>query len=386
MEQSILHDRQPEFAPEGDLVVRDGDAGRVLALVGAWTTETLGALAPQLLAAAGEGAHALDLAEVTRLDANGAGVVALARRLAAEVGPEPALDGLSPEREALLAVVARRDAGARPKQRPRPALVAAVERLGQAAVTQAAESRQLLAFLGAVVSTIGATVLLPRTLRARALVAQIERTGFDAVPIVGLLSFLIGVVTAYQGADQLARFGAQIFTVDIVGIGVLREMGVLITAIVVAGRSGSAFAAEIGTMRVNQEVDALETLGLDPLRVLVLPRVLGVALAMPFLVFFANVMGILGGAVMASFALDITLGQFADRFRDAVPIHSLWVGMVKAPLFAFLIGLVGCFQGMMVRGNAESVGLRTTTAVVQGVFMVIVADALLSVFFSIVGI
>ncbi|MGE0650781.1 MAG: MlaE family ABC transporter permease [Alphaproteobacteria bacterium] len=265
-------------------------------------------------------------------------------------------------------------------------MIEAIERLGRATMLQASESLKLLSFLGAVLSTIGMTVLRPRTLRIRALVAQMERTGLDAMPIVGLLTFLVGVVSAYQGADQLARFGAQIFTVNIIGLGILREMGVLITAIVVAGRSGSAFAAEIGTMRVNQEIDALETLGLDPLRVLVLPRVLGVTLAMPFLTFFANVMGIFGGAVMAAFTLDITLPQFAERFQQTVPLQALWVGLVKAPLFAFLIGLVGCFQGMMVQGNAESVGRRTTTAVVQGVFMVIVADALLSVFFSIVGI
>lgn len=386
MDESTLEDNRTGSLLQGTVAVSEGETGRVVVLSGRWTTETLAPLAARLLEEASRGAHAFDLSEVTRLDANGAGVVALARRLAAEAGSEPRLDGLSAEREALLTVVSARGEAVRQKGRRPRLILGAIERLGQATIVQASEARQLLSFLGAIVSTIGMTALNPRTLRKRALVAQMERTGFDAMPIVGLLSFLIGVVTAYQGADQLARFGAQIFTVDIVGIGILREMGVLITSIVVAGRSGSAFAAEIGTMRVNQEIDALETLGLDPLRVLVLPRVIGVALAMPFLVFFANVMGILGGAVMASFALDISLAQFADRFRDSVPLHALWVGMVKAPLFAFLIGMVGCFQGMMVRGNAESVGRRTTTAVVQGIFMVIVADALLSVFFSIAGI
>jgi phospholipid/cholesterol/gamma-HCH transport system permease protein len=213
-----------------------------------------------------------------------------------------------------------------------------------------------------------------------------ETAGLNALPIVGLLTFLIGVVLAYQGADQLARFGAEIFTINLVGVGVLRELGILITAIIVAGRSGSAFTAEIGTMKVNEEVDAMRTIGLDPLDVLVLPRVVALVLVMPLLTFYADIMALAGGAVMTYFHLDISLLQFVRQLETAVTIETFWVGMVKAPLFAFMIAMVGCFQGLKVSGSADSVGRETTRAVVVGIFLVIVADALLSIFFSIIGV
>jgi phospholipid/cholesterol/gamma-HCH transport system permease protein len=221
--------------------------------------------------------------------------------------------------------------------------------------------------------------------RAASLASHMEKAGFDALPIVGLLSFLIGVVTAFQSADQLARFGAQIFTVNIVGIGILREMGILITAIIVAGRSGSAFTAQIGTMKVNEEIDAMRTIGLDPVEILVLPRVLGLVIVLPLLTFYADILGILGGAVMASTSLDISLLQFARQMKGAVSITSFWVGMIKAPFFAFIIALVGCFEGFQVTRSAESVGSHTTKAVVEGVFLVIVFDAFFSIFFSKIG-
>jgi len=213
-----------------------------------------------------------------------------------------------------------------------------------------------------------------------------EQTGLNALPIVGLISFLIGVVLAYQGADQLARFGAQIFTANLVGAGVLREMGVLLTAIIVAGRSGSAFAAQIGTMNVNEEIDAMRTMGLDPMEVLVAPRVMALVLVLPLLTFYADIMGLLGGAVMATAVLDISFFQFARQINNSVPLWSFWVGMIKAPVFAFIIATVGTYEGFNVTRSAESVGRQTTRAVVEAIFRVIVLDALFSILFSFLGV
>jgi phospholipid/cholesterol/gamma-HCH transport system permease protein len=200
------------------------------------------------------------------------------------------------------------------------------------------------------------------------------------------MSFLIGMVLAYQGADQLARFGAQIFTVNLVGYGVLREMGILLTAILVAGRSGSAFTAQIGTMKVNEEIDAMRTIGLDPMEVLVIPRVLALMLTLPLLTFYADMLGLLGGAVIAFVELDISFLQFARQLSSGVTPWSFWIGIIKAPVFAFIIAMVGCFEGLMVTRSAESVGRRTTAAVVEAIFLVIVLDALASILFSNLGI
>jgi phospholipid/cholesterol/gamma-HCH transport system permease protein len=201
-----------------------------------------------------------------------------------------------------------------------------------------------------------------------------------------MISFLVGVVLAFQGADQLARFGAQIFTINMVGISVLREMGILLTAIVVAGRSGSAFTAEIGAMQVNEEVEALRVIGLDPMEVLVVPRVLALVIALPLLTFFADMMGLLGGGVMSVLLVDVSFGQYWRLLNNAISLNTFVVGMVKAPVFALLIALVGCFEGLRVTGSAESVGRLTTRAVVEGIFMVIIFDALFSILFSYLGI
>jgi len=209
-----------------------------------------------------------------------------------------------------------------------------------------------------------------------------ERTGFDAMPIVGLLSFLIGVVIAFQGADQLRQFGAEVFVVNLLGISILREMGVLLTAIIVAGRSGSAFTAEIGTMKVNEEVDAISTIGLDPVEVLVLPRLFALVVTLPLLAFFADMMGLAGGALMSFATLDINLAQFLRQLQSAVAVHHFWVGIVKAPVFAFVIAMVGCYQGLNVARSADSVGRLTTRSVVEAIFLVILLDALFSVLFS----
>jgi phospholipid/cholesterol/gamma-HCH transport system permease protein len=204
--------------------------------------------------------------------------------------------------------------------------------------------------------------------------------------VVGLISFLIGIVMAYQGADQLRRFGAEIFTVDLLAISALREIGILLTAVVVAGRSGSAFTAQIGMMKVNEEIDALRTLGLDPLEVLVLPRLLALMIALPLLAFFADIMALFGGGVMCAFVLDISPDQYINRLSEAIWPRTFWVGIVKAPVFAFVIAMVGCYEGLTVDGSAESVGRKTTLSVVVAIFLVIVCDAIFSIVFSSLGI
>jgi phospholipid/cholesterol/gamma-HCH transport system permease protein len=245
----------------------------------------------------------------------------------------------------------------------------------------------MLGFLGRVTVETAEAIIRPwRELPWPAFLNQIEETGINALPIVGLLSFLLGVVIAYQGADQLERFGAQIFTINLLGVSTLREIGVLMTAIIVAGRSGSAFTAHIGTMQVNQEIDAMRTMGINVAEALVLPRVLGLLVTLPLLTFYADIMGIIGGYVMVSFQLDITIPVFIRQLQGAIDLNTFMVGMVKAPVFAFIIALVGCYEGLRVERSAASVGQRTTAAVVESIFLVIVFDAGFSILFSILGI
>jgi phospholipid/cholesterol/gamma-HCH transport system permease protein len=193
-------------------------------------------------------------------------------------------------------------------------------------------------------------------------------------------------VLAYQGATQLQKFGAEVFVVDLIGVSVLREIGILLTAIVVAGRSGSAFTAQIGSMKVNEEVDAMRTLGLDPIQVLVIPRVLALVLMLPLLAFFSDMMGLLGGGLMAWSVLDVSPGQFIERLNSSIGLWTFWVGIIKAPVFGLLIALVGCYEGLQVANSAESVGSRTTRSVVESIFLVMIVDAVFSIFFAYIGI
>src|SRR6202012_4434947 len=260
------------------------------------------------------------------------------------------------------------------------------ERVGRATVHGLMQGVGILGYLGRVTVETTEAIYHPRgNLRVAALVHQIEETGLNALPIVGLLAFLIGIVLAYQGADQLKRFGAEVFTINLLGVGILREIGGPITAILVAGRSGSAFTAQIGTMRVNEEIDAMQTIGLNTVDVLVLPRIIGLVIALPLLTFFADLMGLLGGAVMCYFQLGFTIPVFMRQLNDAISVNTFMVGLIKAPVFAFVISLVGCYEGFQVERNAASVGLLTTRAVVESVFLVIVLDAAFSVMFSVLG-
>jgi phospholipid/cholesterol/gamma-HCH transport system permease protein len=270
---------------------------------------------------------------------------------------------------------------------PKNPLADRLFRIGKTTIATLQQGLRILSYLGRVTVESVEMILAPRkNLRLAAITHQVEECGLSALPIVGLLAFLVGVVLAYQGADQLKRFGAEIFTINLLGVGMLRELGGLITAIIVAGRSGSAFTAHLGTMRVNEEIDAMQTMGLNTADTLVLPRIIGLIIALPILTFFADVLGLIGGAALCYFQLSITIPAFMRQLMEAVSVNTLIVGLIKAPVFALVISLVGCYEGFQVERNAASVGLLTTRAVVESVFLVIVLDAAFSVMFSVLGI
>ncbi|HTR82883.1 MAG TPA: ABC transporter permease [Reyranella sp.] len=241
-------------------------------------------------------------------------------------------------------------------------------------------------FFGEILVVAAQALLSPKRFRLASVVRQMLEVWVKALPIVGVLCFLIGVVLAYQGVNQLRQFGAETFTVEAVAIGIFRELGVLLTAIIVAGRSGSAFTAQIGTMQVNQEVDAMRTMGLNPIEWLVLPRITALILSMPLLAFWGDMAGVLGGAVACTVYLDFTFVQFFERMRDQVGIWHFYTGMIKAPIFGAIIAAIGCFEGLQVSGSAESVGNLTTRSVVEAIFCVIVLDAVFSIIFLLAGV
>jgi len=327
-----------------------------------------------------------DLASVERLDTAGAWLVHRTVKQYAETGVETSLSGLKPVQQAMLEQVSRSDRPCDIVPPSRNALVAIVERVGLATVSIATEAKIVVGFFGLILAVLGRSLVQPWRIRWTPLIHHMEKVGLNALPIVALISFLIGVVLAYQGATQLQRFGADIFVVDLIAVSILREIGILLTAIVIAGRSGSAFTAEIGTMMVHEEVDAMRTLGLDPIEVLVLPRLLALVLTLPMLAFLADMMGLLGGMLMAWISLDLSPGLFIERLNGAVSLWSFWIGIIKAPVFAFLIAMVGCLEGLRAQRSAESVGLQTTRSVVTSIFLVIVVDAIFSVFFAAVGV
>ncbi len=260
-----------------------------------------------------------------------------------------------------------------------------LQQLGRKSLAALQQAIDFVAFVGQV--ALGALDLLhhPQRMRWRAVLHEIEIGGFDALPIIGVTAFLLGVVVAYQGADQLRHYGANVFVVELVGYAMLREFAPLIGAIIIAGRSGSAHAAQIGTMVVTEEIDAMRTIGIDPLQRLVLPRILALAVALPLLTVFADLTGVFGGMVMARSQLGIGFGEFVDRFGRVMQGSALLIGVGKSLVFALIIVLVGCFQGFRTQGSADSVGRQTTLSVVQAIFLVIVVDALFSIAFNLLG-
>jgi phospholipid/cholesterol/gamma-HCH transport system permease protein len=259
-------------------------------------------------------------------------------------------------------------------------------RVGKHTVQQCYEARDFLAFIGQLTLEVLRLIREPVRIRWRALFSTIERTGYQALPIIALLSFMIGVVITYQMGLQLKTYGANIFIVELLGLGVLREFGPLLTAIMVAGRTGSAFTAQLGTMKLNAELDALNTMGITPGELLLLPRLVGLVITLPLLTMWADIFGIIGGIIMSKSMLNISWYDFLDRFQQQIPVNSFLIGICKAPVFALLIGAIGCFQGLQTQNTADSIGKQTTKSVVLAIFFIIVADAIFSVVFSKLGI
>jgi len=328
----------------------------------------------------------MDLSGVEALDTGGAWLVAdLARRFTAN-GAQLQFYGVQPAHAALIETVSHNipdDQGSLPGPRSFTDWVAGI---GQGTYGAWKDTLSILGFLGLTLHRLARTIVMPWRLRRAALFTHMEETGFKALPIVSLMGFLIGVVLAFQGATQLKQFGAEIFVVELISISILRELGILLTAIIVAGRSGSAFTASIGSMKVQEEIDAMRTLGLDPIEVLVIPRVLALLIMLPILGFVADMAGLFGGALMSWIDLGVSPGMFITRLKENTDVWQLAVGLIKAPFFALVIGVIACWQAMQVKGSAQSVGQRTTASVVQSIFMVIAIDALFSIFFSQIGI
>jgi phospholipid/cholesterol/gamma-HCH transport system permease protein len=360
-------------------IVEGGPAGAVLALSGCYIVSTIGAVDQQILSIDAP-LQTIDLAEVEEIDTVGAWLAStLARRHGAEI------TGASERAERLMQAIAPPGDVERLAP-PRPPVWERVpERMGSMASNAGRGFAGVVSFLGELLLALGSVIRHPSRFRGKALVRQLELVGVAALPIIGLMSFLIGIVIAQQGAVQLAQFGAETLTVNLVGRITLRELGVLMTAIMVAGRSGSAFAAQIGTMKLTEEVDAMRTIGISPMEALVVPRVLAAVLMMPLLGFYASAVAIIGGAAIADVTLGIPFLSFLLRIQEVVPTYDLWVGLIKAPVFGLIVALAGCYQGMQVKGNSEDVGLRTTKAVVYAIFAVIVIDAFFAVFFTELG-
>ncbi len=319
----------------------------------------------------------LDVGGITRLDTAGALLLLKLTR------DEVEIVNLHPEHEALLNLLGNAKPPLRHTRKKHSNAVLLIGRLGHGAAKAMASTKEILTFFGQTAVSLAMVVRNPKRLRTGEIAHHIEHIGINAIPIVSLIAFLISVVLAYQSVEQLRPLGVQHLTTNLITISVLREMGVMLTAIMVAGRSGSAFTAEIGVMKVREEIDALKAIGIDPFELLVLPRLIAIVIVMPILTFIANMMGLLGGALLSVLLIGTTLGQFYEKVHEVASNgNALMVGLIKAPVFALFIGIVGCMQGMKVSGSAESVGTRTTASVVQSIFLVLMIDALFSIFFQ----
>jgi phospholipid/cholesterol/gamma-HCH transport system permease protein len=352
---------------------------RTLRFTGAWTLAELGDV-PGRLEQLTDSPDTVDLSGVERLDTVGAWLVHRLQR-----DHDVQVEGASDKARELIEKVGSVDKPFQVKPDQAPTFQRVLGQVGAATIAAGRTLLGLLGFFGATMVAVWEIILAPRRFRGNAVMRQIEVVGVDALGIIGLMSFLIGIVIAQQGAVQLRQFGAEVFTVNLIGRLTMRELGVLMTAIMVAGRSGSAFAAQIGSMRLAEEVDAMRTIGLSPMQALVLPRVIATLISMPLLAFYAMLVALVGGGLLCWLQLGIPPVTFVARIREVVPMTDLWGGLIKAPVFGMIIAMAGCFQGMQVEGNAEEVGLRTTSAVVQSIFLVIVLDAFFAVFYTAIG-
>ena len=367
------------MANMADFSEEQGAAGRSLRLTGRLTLSGLGNV-PQRLDHVDQPVAEIDLSGVDRMDTVGAWIV---YRLTERTGAR--IVGASDEAQRLVALVNRSEEPVRVRPEPPNPVIRVITEVGDATAIAFRTLTGLIAFFGAILVASWDILCNPRRLRVNAIVHRFELVGVKALGIIGLMSFLIGIVIAQQGAVQLQQFGAEALTVNLIGRITTRELGVLMTAIMVAGRSGSAFAAQIGTMKLTEEIDAMRTIGVSPIEALVIPRLLASVVMMPLLGFYATLVSIIGGGLFCWAALDLPPITFVQRLREVIPLTDLWVGLIKAPVFGAIIAMTGCFQGMLVTGNAEEVGLKTTSAVVQAIFLVIVLDAFFAVFFTQIG-
>lgn len=366
------------------LELSDRDGRRTIALAGRWTVDDVAALERAVATAsvAPPASAAIDTGALGAMDLTGAWLLrSLDRRLAA-AGCSVTWPAGRPEQVAFIdEAVARAPAEPVDEATVRSLVTLPLRTLGELAVNARQGVIDHLSLFGELVMVAARAVVAPRRLRFRSIVRHVYETGVTAVPIVALIAFLISVIVAYIGAQQLRKFGGEIFVVDLVTVSVLRELGVLLTAIIIAGRSGSAFAAEIGVMKLNDEIDALRAIGMDPVEVLVLPRVLGLIIALPLLTVVADALGLAGGALLSWSLVDIPISQYVERVNESISSTTFWVGIVKAPVFAAVIALVGTLRGLQVRGSSRELGRLTTVAVVQAIFLVILFDAAFAVLF-----
>ena len=364
-------------------------SGLLIKAIGNWSVSTITPIDQRLRAAekqfAGRGLR-IDMGGLSRLDSAGAWLLSRTEEIAKKAGARVSFEHARPEHNELLQQV-RQAKCDEPMQAESPnALFEVIRRIGAATRGFGAELIDIVAFLGSVMIMLGRAALNPRRLRLTATVHHMEKAGLDALPLIALLTFLVGAVLAQQGAVQLQAFGAEVYTVNLVTITFLREVGILLTAIIVAGRSGSAFAAEIGSMKMREEIDAMRTLGLDPTELLIMPRVLALTLTLPLLTFVADVMGLIGGGVVVFFKIGMAPEAYLQSVRDSADLSTFLVGIIKAPFMAVIIVLIACRAGTKVEGSAESVGLQTTNSVVRSIFAVIVLDALFAILFTQLGI
>jgi len=322
----------------------------------------------------------IDLSDINRMDTVGAWII---YRTVRDRGAK--VIGASRDEVSLLKQVGEFDVPTRVVPDEPHNFVAGLRELGEWITEMGVTLVGLLGFLGATLIGFGNVIRRPKRFRLNAVVQRFDVVGVRALGIIGLMSFLIGIVVAQQGAVQLAQFGAEVYTINLIGRITVRELGVLMTAIMVAGRSGSAFAAQIGTMKITEEIDAMRTIGVSPVEALVLPRMMASITMMPLLGFWAILTALFGGGIFVWLDLGIPPATYIQRLQEVIPMTDLWIALIKAPVFGFIIALAGCFQGMLVEGNSEEVGSRTTTAVVQSIFLVIVLDAVFAVFFSSIG-
>lgn len=369
----------PEFSCR-----RLGDTA-TLSLGGQWTVKASAAIEARAdaLLAESEGARLVvfDLGRVARLDTAGAWLIDRARQSLDAKGVEAKIESVRPEFEILL-----REARYRALPVPKPPSGSHIVRLladiGESVISAGADLYKGVGFLGEVVAAIGKSLLSPSRFRGTSLVVHIENIALRGVPIIALINFLAGAIIAQQGIFQLRRFGATIFIVDLIGILILRELGVLLTAIMTAGRSGSAITAELGSMKLQEEIDALTVMGLRPVDILIVPRILALVISLPLLTFVADMAGIFGGLLMSWFYDGITPARFLALLPEAIGLHTFLSGLIKAPFMALVIGLISCVEGLAVAGSAESLGRQVTASVVKSIFMVVVVDGLFAMFFA----